>query len=644
MLYHAGLAAVPGGYVGVDIFFVVSGFLITGQLISMLTARGRILFGEFYAKRIRRIIPASFAVLILTTAAVLLFLPPSTRPGALQDAIATALYVPNVLFASQGSDYLAETAPSPFQHYWSLGIEEQFYLFWPLILLVGFLLVRKSIKRLFWVVLTTVVLSFVLCVILTGTSQPEAFFLLPTRAWELGVGALAAFALHAGMITLGARSAAIGTWVGLAGIGASLVTLNASTVFPGWAALLPVLSTALVIVCGSTRPGAGAGVLLSRAPMQKVGAWSYSIYLVHWPLLIIPQAAVGYENPLPLSMTLALGALSVPLAVLLYTYVENRFRHPSKGPVRSRRVIAMAALASLVFVSTAAGLSAVQNTAPLASSRDAVSQPLQVSPIGSAFVPANLTPSLRDAPDSFPETYDDGCHADFPVAEVKAGCVYGDEEAEVDIVLFGDSHAAQWFPAVEAYATGSSYRLHNLTKSSCPSVDIEVLQEQAPYAECEQWRQSALDYIQELDPELVLLSNYGDIVPADSSTGLLEQWEAGLRSTLEALPGSSKAVVLADTPNHQASPLSCLSQNIEDANACDLSRAEGLDEAIAATEERVTAENPNSSFADLNGYLCTDICPSIIGDLLVYRDEHHITTDFSRALAGPLGEELDKAR
>ncbi|MHA7155165.1 SGNH hydrolase domain-containing protein [Arthrobacter sp. TMN-50] len=243
-----------------------------------------------------------------------------------------------------------------------------------------------------------------------------------------------------------------------------------------------------------------------------------------------------------------------------------------------------------------------------------------------------------------PETYDDGCHADFAVTDVQSGCVYGDEEADLDIVLFGDSHAAQWFPAIDAYATGSSYRLHNLTKSSCPSVDIEILHEQSPYSQCEQWRRSALDYIEKLNPQLVLLSNYGDVAPADSSRGLLEQWETGLRSTLSALPESSRALVLADTPRHPASPLSCLSQHTEDANACDLSRAEGLDKELGAREERAAAQGTNSTFVDLNGYLCTEICPSIIGDLLVYRDEHHITTEFSLALAGPLGAELDKVR
>ncbi|MBP2216405.1 acyltransferase family protein [Arthrobacter sp. CAN_C5] len=654
VLYHAGLSAVPGGYVGVDIFFVISGFLITGQLISMLEARGRIPFGEFYAKRIRRIIPASFVVLALTTVASLVFLPPATRPGALQDAIATALYVPNVLFAAQGADYLAETAPSPFQHYWSLGVEEQFYLFWPLLLLLGFLLVRRSTRRLFWVVLSIVVLSFALCIVLTGTSQPAAFFLLPTRAWELGIGALAAFALHSGLVRLNGRAAALGTWLGMAGIAVSLGALNESTVFPGWAALLPVLSTAAVIVCGSSLPSRGAGMLLSRAPMQKVGAWSYSIYLVHWPLLVIPQAAVGYENPLPLVLTLALGALSVPLAVLLYRYVENRFRHPAAGsPLRARRVIATAALASLGFVAVAAGAGAVQSTAPIASTREAASQPLQVAPNGSTFVPANLNPTLRDAPDSIPGTYDDGCHADFPATEVNTDCVYGDPDGTVDIVLFGDSHAAQWFPALEAYATDGSYRLHNLTKSSCPSVDIEILHEQRPYSQCEQWRQSAVDYIDALDPAVVVLSNYGEVSPVDTSTGLVEQWEAGLGATLAALPGSSHALVLADTPSHSTSPLDCLSRNIEEAAACDLPRAEALDGEVLAAEERAvrdgtvqggTVQDGNASFVDLSSYLCTDICPSIIGDLLVYRDEHHMTTAFSRALAGPLGDELDKVQ
>ncbi|MFD1845090.1 acyltransferase family protein [Arthrobacter flavus] len=645
VLYHAGLAVVPGGYVGVDVFFVISGFLITGQLISMLQAHRRIPFGEFYAKRIRRIIPASFAVLALTTLASLVFLPPSTRPGALQDAIATALYVPNVLFAAQGADYLAETAPSPFQHYWSLGIEEQFYLFWPLILLLGFLLVSKSIKRLFWVVLAIVTVSFVLCVIMTTTSQPAAFFLLPTRAWELGVGALAAFALHAGLIRLNGRTAAAGTWVGLAGIAVSLVVLNSGTVFPGWAALLPVLSTAAVIICGSASPAGGAGRVLGLRPLQKIGAWSYSIYLVHWPLLIIPQAAVGYENPLPLVVTLALGVLSVPLAVLLYRFVETRFRHPSAGaPARTGRVIATAAAASLAFVAVAAGLSAVQSSTPIATTRDAPAQPLQLSPTGSTFVPANLTPSLRDAPESVPGIYADGCHADFAATVVQADCVYGDSSAERDIVLFGDSHAAQWFPAVEAYAAANSYRLHNLTKSSCPSVEIGIMREESPYSECEEWHQSALSYINEVDPELVLLSNFGEVSPVDTSTGLLEQWEAGLRSTLAALPESSRAVVLADTPSHDASPLDCLSQNTEDATRCDLERTEGIDKEVVALEKRATAQENNSFYVDLNGYLCTNLCPSIIGDLLVYRDEHHITTEFSRALAGPLGDELDRVR
>ncbi|WP_035764033.1 SGNH hydrolase domain-containing protein [Arthrobacter sp. H20] len=348
---------------------------------------------------------------------------------------------------------------------------------------------------------------------------------------------------------------------------------------------------------------------------------------------------------MPLSVTLALGALSVPLAVLLYKHVESRFRHPpAGGQLRSRRVIAVAALASLVFVGSAAGLSAVQSSTPIASSRDAASQPLQVSPAGSAFVPANLTPTLRDAPDSIPATYDDGCHADFGETEVRAGCVYGDEDGELDIVLFGDSHAAQWFPAVEAYAANKSYRVHNLTKSSCPSVDIEILHEQTPYSECEQWRQSAMDYIAELDPELVLLSNYAEVAPADTSAALLYQWEAGLRSTLSALPETSQALVLADTPRHDASPLACLSRHTEDANTCNLPRPEGLDEDVIAAEKRAASVRGNSSFVDLNSYLCTDTCPSIIGDMLVYRDEHHITTALSLTLTEPLGDELDKVR
>lgn len=192
VLYHAGVSFLPGGYTGVDVFFVISGFLITTHLVRTLQSRGIISFADFYLKRARRILPASVLVLVATTIAAYLWIPRVDVPGAFQDAAATALYVPNIRFAVEGTDYLAETAPSPFQHYWSLGIEEQFYLIWPAVLAVAFLAVRKSVRGLFAVAAVMVLGSFSINLFLMQVSTPWAFFSLPSRAWELGVGAMVA--------------------------------------------------------------------------------------------------------------------------------------------------------------------------------------------------------------------------------------------------------------------------------------------------------------------------------------------------------------------------------------------------------------------------------------------------------------------
>lgn len=254
LLYHARLPWFPGGYVGVDVFFVISGFLITSHLLGSMARYGRIPFADFYAKRVRRILPASFVVLAVSLVLAFFLYPPLLMRQVWLGGVATALYVPNVLFARQGIDYLAETTPSLFQHYWSLGIEEQFYLVWPLLLAVAFVVLRKP-KWVGWFVAVLVVLSLLGSIWLTEFRQPYAFFLLPTRAWELGVGGLAAFLLRARPDVVRGRTAGILGWAGLVGITASILLFTAHTPFPGYMAAIPVLSTAAVVV-------AGGGVLL----------------------------------------------------------------------------------------------------------------------------------------------------------------------------------------------------------------------------------------------------------------------------------------------------------------------------------------------------------------------------------------------
>lgn len=328
---------------------------------------------------------------------------------------------------------------------------------------------------------------------------------------------------------------------------------------------------------------------------------------------------------------------------LLHRFVEEPYRHPRRGrALRPARVFAFAAAASLVFAGGTAGVNQVQSRTPIASAQEAAKQPLSAEPTGTSFVPSNLTPSLRDASASIPDTYGNGCHADAAATQVNRGCVYGSSDPSADIVLFGDSHAAQWFPAVEDFSKQNSLRLHNFTKSSCPSVDIEILNQKSAYAECEEWRADAIKLIGEIKPRIVVLSNYGYVEPVDASTPLSDQWESGLSATLSALPEETAVFIVADTPRHEVSPLGCLSQNTQDASVCDVPRSEGLNADTVAAEENAAAAN-GATIVDLTDYLCSDTCPVIIGDTLVYRDAHHITVPFSRELLPPLAKALEKA-
>ena len=633
VLYHAHLPGLSGGYIGVDVFFVISGFLITAHLLGSIAGRGRVDFGDFYARRIRRILPASFAVLVLSTVAALVFIPPLILTPVLKDALATALYVPNFQFATRSVDYLSDPNPSIFQHYWSLGVEEQFYLLWPAVLVVAFLLMRKSNRGILIALASTFVLSLILCVWLTARAQPWAFFMMPTRAWEFALGGLIAYAVTSTRIRMPARASGILGWLGLAGVVACGVLYDDTTVFPGTAVILPVVATGMVILAGSAPTGRWtASSALSVRPMVFIGALSYSMYLVHWPLLMIPQIALSDQEELPLALTLLLGLASLPLAWLLYRFVENPARTWKPLTSRPPRATLFAALATtLVVVVLLVGAARAVDALPLQAGRSAPTLDVSGGLDATTFVPDNLRPSLREASSDNPEIYASGCHLSETETDV-TGCTVGTEAAPLSVALFGDSHAAQWYPAFADLAERGDILLTSHTKSSCPSAITPTGVPELPYPECGQWRDGVIDALVADPPDIVVLSNFAVSVGDPDEDSFAPMWRDSMRATIAALSPTSRVIVIGDTPHFDIAPSTCLSGHTGDALACAGSQETSLWPTVGQAE-RDAAQDGGGVYLDLNGYLCDEsACPVILGDVLVYRDSHHLSATFSTAL------------
>jgi peptidoglycan/LPS O-acetylase OafA/YrhL len=683
VLAHAGVPGLSGGYVGVDVFFVISGFLITGLLLRERLSTGRLSLAGFYARRAVRLLPASTAVAVITLAASWQWLPPARITALADDALSAAGYAINVRLAAVATDYFANPAPSPFQHFWSLAVEEQFYLGWPLLVVVVLFFGRL---RALAVVLSVVVAgSLAYSAFELTWNAPAAYFGLPSRAWELGVGALIAV-FQAGRRPLWITSAAarvvvVGSgaapprpgwgrsvarpdgqmingslirtalgWAGLAAILVSAVALTDDSPFPGFAALPPVIGAALVIAAG------GPGKLLGRRPLTKIGDYSYSLYLWHWPLLIIGPAAIGHA--LGIGARLGLCALALMLAALTYHFVENPVRH--RRPLTARPIRGLTLGLGLSGVTaTLAGLAlafppavptggiAPDTRAALRTAGDPAAElgHLIDTAEGVREVPDNLVPTLTAAPreESAPQT--DGCHQTLQSAAQQPACTYGPAAATRTVVVVGDSHALQWFPAFQQLAERDNWRLVSLTRSSCLPADLIIRNARMKrrYTECEQWRTWALGRIDRLRPDMVVVTsdtNYPGMLaghPADPD----RLWSAAWTRLFTRLKAASRHVVLlADTPTLSADPLDCLGSHGRDIRACTEPAATVLRDPAWRAEVQDAARKDAVPIVDPTPWLCGRDCPLVVGNVLVYRDTNHLTGAYAGMLGPLLGASL----
>ncbi|HEX6474709.1 MAG TPA: acyltransferase family protein [Candidatus Limnocylindria bacterium] len=648
LAFHAGLPGVPGGFVGVDIFFVISGFLITGLLLRELTGTGTIAMGSFYARRARRLLPAALLVIVVTVAVSSLVLSSVRFPDVAADGAAAALYVSNYRYAVIATDYFAAGGqPSPLLHYWSLGVEEQFYLFWPILILLA---VRLFGAARLWLVLAAVLVgSFALSVAITWVEAPWAFYSLPTRAWQLALGGLVGLSLP----MLDSRlprpvfsSAAI---VGLVLIAVSVVFLDESTPFPGYAALLPAVGCALVIL-GGQHAGAAPARVLATGPFRWFGRISYSLYLWHWPVLILGPIILGISG-LPARVALAL--LAIGIAALSTRYVETPIRFGTWPRTANSTLVASGAASIVIFgaaVLASTSMSQAHAQAPLpilgseGSTRPTLPRPKLAGPI-----PADLTPSLIAAKDDRGDLREDSCESKVLESTVH-DCIYGAADSPTTVVVLGDSHASMWVPAIQAIGEQRDWRIVAMLKPACSPVMLTVWDRslKRPFTECDTWRGDALARIQQLQPSIVFVtsSRTYDIVDADGRrqrSNIATPWRAAMVKLLQTLKDNSERVVLiGEIPRLEGDPVECLASSGR-LEACDASRSQVVSENYQAIERRAAAVS-GVNLVEPVDWLCQSSCALVLDRYLVYRGRGHITATAALLLAPQLRWELDHSR
>lgn len=652
LLFHIFPSRLGGGFAGVDVFFVISGFLITSQLIREATRTGTVSLTKFYARRARRLLPAATVVLVFTAIGSWLLLPSVRWHDTGLDVIAAALYVVNWALAFRSVDYLAEDSlGSPVQHYWSLSVEEQFYVIWPLLIIVGTLAARKlrlAMRPVLIAVLTIVTASsFGYSIVHTASSPATAYFISTTRIWEMGLGALVAFAVPwATKMSRGASQ--VLAVAGLVMIGLCGVLVTMSTPWPGYQALLPTLGSASVILAGCNAKPTLASTVLGLRPMVWIGGLSYALYLWHWPLLVFVETRFPQVGTLGL---LGVGALSVVVAWLSRHLVEDPIRFHPVLSTRTKHALVMGAIG--MALSVAAGLVPLLSV-PKESvqSADAVGAMSLVADqtVDTPFavrtdikngvtLSGTVFPDPAVAPQDVPALYADDCQVPEDGTAPIDRCSYGPSDGTV-VALVGDSKMGQWLSAIQAIGDKQDWRIDLYLKSSCAFADVPQVLDDAPYPACQDFVRNSLTRLAKADrtPDLVFMSG-GDVDPDGSLTPGLE---ASMR-TLQDL--GATVIVLADNPSPSRSALEagtsvyeCVSL-VDDYSGCDFPANAGNGTAAL---KQAASKAPGTVFVSLEEWFCPDgkSCPAVIGGVLVYRQGSHITDTYAKSMAPVLSRVL----
>ena len=637
--YHLWPQRLTGGFVGVDVFFVLSGFLITGHLVAEAERTGRIALRVFWARRIRRLLPAASIVLVSSFLLMLALVPQSLWQRTVEEIGASALYVQNWVLAGSAVDYLgAENSPTLVQHFWSLSVEEQFYLVWPL--LVVFALAIRPGRRAIVVVLAVVFAgSLAYSVLGTGLGDPSSYFNTGERAWEFAAGGLLALVPAR---ALSGRAGFVVGWAGIAMVVGSAVIYTGQTAFPGWSALVPVVGTALAIHAGQSGGRYSAGGLAAVRPLTWVGDHSYAIYLWHWPLVVVTPFVIGAA----LTPTAKLVIVGVTLLLAAATrLVEQRLR-AAPSLARPRRVFALAAATLVVLVvSTGATWGSIGASTAEAADQSHIDFETLDCYGAEAIVDTSCAAPFA-APPGMASAFaavDKGALA-LPCDSLAADwCEFGDLDSPTrSVVVIGNSHAGHLIAGLEQYGLDNGWKITLMRKTGCTGVSTAAETAQT-HPDCVAWSRGVLDDVM-ADPtvDAVVVATNNDsaqyLVGGGADAAAIDAVRADVAANLGALVAAGKAVLAVGDVPRQAEPApECVDLHHREYDPCATPRSAGEERGnIVAEAARLT---PGVGEFSLLPYLCdAELCHVVIGGIVVYIDEHHLSASFSRSLAPYLGE------
>ncbi|WP_020498081.1 acyltransferase family protein [Sciscionella marina] len=630
--YHIWFNRISGG---VDIFFLISGFLITGQLVRAASGKG-IQFRAMWGRMFKRLLPAALTVLVVCMAVSLALLPQDRWLQTIKETVASALYYENWQLAADSVNYFARHNTQSFaQHYWSLSIQGQFYLVWPLLIFGIALLARKVLKRklsgVVAVVLAVVFLaSLAYSVYLTDVNQQYAYFNSFTRVWEFALGGLLALFIDA--IVLPRVLRIVLGWIGVVGIVSCGLVIDVGTVFPGYVALWPTMSAALTIMAGATESKFGADFLLASKPLEYLGNISYSLYLWHWPLMLFWLLALDRDT-IGLRGGLVLLAASLVLAMLSYHFIESPVRD-SKIGVNNRwgayRFAVIALVPTLVLAGGWQLLSQQEiKKSQLADASDPNYPGARAQQPGFQYAgdeQPEIRPSLISLPNDWAVVRQRQCTPSALDKELSICKSPTNGKPSKRVVIVGDSHAQQFIAPLNDISKRRNWQLVSMLKGACP---FSTKSEDAPGdRSCVNFNKAAEREIVKMHPDAVIT-----LASRNVQKGLTESTPPGFAEQWRRL-GKAGIPVLAvrDTPRFSFSPPNCVQAKGKDNPSCGAVRKEYL--ADKPPYEKVKNLPENTDFLDFSNYLCTDtVCPPVIGNVYVYLDDNHPSATYLRTMA-----------